>query len=593
MKNYEMSFLGKMRYLCYSITHSKKRSSKNFYKFTTPNFPIIKNPKIVMVLLVRDESDIVEKNIRFHKAMGVDCCIVMDHCSKDGTIEIIKKLQCEGLVQELIEEKSEKYEQSKFVHRMINLAIKKYHADYVIPIDADEFWCPEGGNFKKIVSSFKGNLLYVQMFNMLDLEECWTNNELMVIHPLTESQIDDAVKKGTLSPFNQFNRQLCKVIIRASEYVGIEIGNHSATMKQNFSKTESKNIRIMHFSNRGYDHFKRKFIFGGETLRRTGMPKGTGIHWQYFYDQYRLGESPSKLYNLFRGKNIEEHLINKCCVTNTIIRDFFDLNNIKVNFPHVLTIEETLSLIIDNKLSIARFGDGEFDIGFTHQNKDDPYQNASRQLSDKLEMVLKSDDANLLVCIPSGPFRSENEKIIDGSIFTWWENYWIKNFKILKKYLTRANYGNAFISQIELFQHCNIDQIKKIWEGRDVVFVRSEDGRFIFVKELFDNINSFTTIDIPSRNAFSEYNRILNDCKKYDHNVLFFISAGPTATVLAYDLTKLGYQALDLGHLPNCYLQFKGGKVPEMLPISKIEFYKKENRLSRKISSWYKRNFRK
>lgn len=33
------------------------------------------------------------------------------------------------------------------------------------------------------------------MFNMLDLEECWTNNELMVIHPLTESQIDDAVKK--------------------------------------------------------------------------------------------------------------------------------------------------------------------------------------------------------------------------------------------------------------------------------------------------------------------------------------------------------------------------------------------------------------
>lgn len=104
--------------------------------------------------------------------------------------------------------------------------------------------------------------------------------------------------------------------------------------------------------------------------------------------------------------------------------------------------------------------------------------------------------------------------------------------------------------------------------------MRSEDGRFIFVKELFDNINSFTTIDIPSRNAFSEYNRILNDCKKYDHNVLFFISAGPTATVLAYDLTKLGYQALDLGHLPNCYLQFKGGKVPEMLPISKIEFYK-------------------
>ena len=34
-----------------------------------------------------------------------------------------------------------------------------------------------------------------------------------------------------------------------------------------------------------------------------------------------------------------------------------------------------------------------------------------------------------------------------------------------------------------------------------------------------------------------------------DKNVLFLIALGPTATVLAYDLFKNGYQAIDAGHV--------------------------------------------
>ena len=33
-----------------------------------------------------------------------------------------------------------------------------------------------------------------------------------------------------------------------------------------------------------------------------------------------------------------------------------------------------------------------------------------------------------------------------------------------------------------------------------------------------------------------------------DKKNLILISLGPTATVLAYDLSKLGYQAIDIGH---------------------------------------------
>ena len=36
---------------------------------------------------------------------------------------------------------------------------------------------------------------------------------------------------------------------------------------------------------------------------------------------------------------------------------------------------------------------------------------------------------------------------------------------------------------------------------------------------------------------------------KVDKSRLILIALGPTATVLAYDLSKQGYQAIDIGHL--------------------------------------------
>ena len=46
---------------------------------------------------------------------------------------------------------------------------------------------------------------------------------------------------------------------------------------------------------------------------------------------------------------------------------------------------------------------------------------------------------------------------------------------------------------------------------------------------------------------------------KCDEEVLFLIALGPTATVLAYDLTKYGYQAIDIGHFDIEYEWFLRG----------------------------------
>ena len=45
------------------------------------------------------------------------------------------------------------------------------------------------------------------------------------------------------------------------------------------------------------------------------------------------------------------------------------------------------------------------------------------------------------------------------------------------------------------------------------------------------------------------YNQILNKCLQYGKDKLIVMELGPTATILAFDLGKAGYQALDIGHI--------------------------------------------
>ena len=45
------------------------------------------------------------------------------------------------------------------------------------------------------------------------------------------------------------------------------------------------------------------------------------------------------------------------------------------------------------------------------------------------------------------------------------------------------------------------------------------------------------------------YNKIIEEVLKLKEKRLILIALGPTATILAFDFFKLGYQAIDIGHL--------------------------------------------
>lgn len=108
-------------------------------------------PKITMTLLVRNEADILEDNIRFHHAMGVDSFIVMDNLSTDSTPQILDRLAREIPITILRQEQDD-YSQSVWVTDMARQAAQDHGADWVINNDADEFWLPRQGDLKSLLA---------------------------------------------------------------------------------------------------------------------------------------------------------------------------------------------------------------------------------------------------------------------------------------------------------------------------------------------------------------------------------------------------------------------------------------------------------
>lgn len=98
--------------------------------------------------------------------------------------------------------------------------------------------------------------------------------------------------------------------------------------------------------------------------------------------------------------------------------------------------------------------------------------------------------------------------------------------------------------------------MKSIWSEKDVVIVEGAGSRLGVGNDLLNEAKSVKRIICPIKDAFSKYKEILAECLKQDKNSLFIMALGPTATVLAEDLSNNGYRALDMGHLDTAYEAF-------------------------------------
>jgi hypothetical protein len=94
--------------------------------------------RIVAISMVKNEADVIEPFCR-HIAAFADHHLVFDHRSTDGTNVILKKLMGEGLPLTCFHDhrigKLQDVRTTELMHR----AVRDFGADWVLPLDADEF----------------------------------------------------------------------------------------------------------------------------------------------------------------------------------------------------------------------------------------------------------------------------------------------------------------------------------------------------------------------------------------------------------------------------------------------------------------------
>lgn len=232
--------------------------------------------------------------------------------------------------------------------------------------------------------------------------------------------------------------------------------------------------------------------------------------------------------------------------------------------PKVMLIDETIKYILDHKCSVSRYGDGEIWIAVGGEII---YQKQDDKLMQRLQEVLSSDEAenNHIVTVPD---IFEDRKLALRTDEN--QKFWRKHLSIHRKDWYRfmikdKQYFNTAISRFYMpirdkeKSKIYISLLKQIWEKKDIVIVEGKQSRLGIGNDLFSECNSVGRITCPPENAFDRYETILSVVQKVDKNKLILIALGPTATVLAYDLHKLGYWAIDLGNIDIEYEWFKMG----------------------------------
>ena len=235
-------------------------------------------------------------------------------------------------------------------------------------------------------------------------------------------------------------------------------------------------------------------------------------------------------------------------------------------YPKVLNKYETLKELLNSNKSIARYGDGEFNLIWGESL---PFQNYSEKLAQKLKEILKSDNDNCLIALPD---IFQSLKVYSSDAQNFWRKFVVSSReKIYRDIDLDKQYYDTEVSRpyMDLADKSKVgeyfSEFKKVWQNKDIIFVEGEKSRLGYKNDLFNNAKSIRRILCPSKNAFLKYDEILKECLKQNKNSLFIIALGPAATALAYDLSKEGFRALDLGHIDIEYEWFVMGadkKVP-------------------------------
>ncbi len=249
--------------------------------------------RLIMTILVKDEADIIEANIRTHASLGVDAFAIMDNNSTDGTREILSQLQKEFEI--IIIDESGDYNQAKWMKQLAVIAKDKLQADWVISNDADEFWLPKNRLNLKENLAFKGSVLTVHRYNMLLHSKNFFNSFYHVENPIFYSKIKQLSSKHLsiiltkIAPKTIIN-PYGLIYLRGGNHKALHIANIRDYLRSGYDKINRfKDIEVFHYPIRSYTQFEKN-IKNRKRLLENSKKISMGPHYRRWVKLYNEGK---------------------------------------------------------------------------------------------------------------------------------------------------------------------------------------------------------------------------------------------------------------------------------------------------------------
>lgn len=226
----------------------------------------------------------------------------------------------------------------------------------------------------------------------------------------------------------------------------------------------------------------------------------------------------------------------------------------------ILTIEQTIDLLLEEKHSFCRFGDADMEVMMGH---DCLYQEYDPRLAEIMIECLQKQNPNYLVGINYHYFHSSkalnpvNRKFYLVGISKY-RRYLLDNCNRERTYLAAAfNQVYAVTTGMDYSEY-----YKKVieWISReDIVMICGERVFDNIEYNIFDNAHSIEYIKGPTTNAFRVFDELLEKCRTYSKDKVLAFILGPTSKALVHVLSQEGYTCWDIGHLAKDYDFYKKG----------------------------------
>jgi hypothetical protein len=257
-----------------------------------------------MTLTVRDEADIIDEQIAFHLAAGVDFIIAADNGSTDGTTQILENYVRDGYMHRI--NVPDPFLQIELVTELARLAATRFGADWVINSDADEFWWPRNGTLKELLTAVPPRFGGVRGM--------WRN---FVPRPNDVGSFAERMTIRSQKPIeglHPFNTHF-KTLHRASADVEVGGGNHDALGPGLTPLFGWYPIDVLHFPIRSLEQFERKF------MRHWHVTSTNGEATNPFYNVVRAAHSEGRITELYDSFFVDEERLARGLADGTLVED--------------------------------------------------------------------------------------------------------------------------------------------------------------------------------------------------------------------------------------------------------------------------------